>query len=623
MPSSLTTSLSADMPRGALADAPRALPRRRVLQVAGAMVLAQLAFRAWATYSSWYTYDDFLFISRMSNDGLQRIGEPYAGHVMPGGFVLSWLADELAPFDFRVTGTMLLLFQLLADVGLVVMLVRLFGARAGILPPLAVYLFCVISVPVAIWWAAGVNQLPLQVALFWSTASHVQYLRTRRLRHLTTTVAWLVLGLLFYEKTLLVLGALAIVTLAWFTTGDARSRARTVWRDYRAAAVAFVAMGLAYLAAYATLALNFSPGGVNDDSLGGVVSNMVVQGYTPAILGGPLRWTSVPGDQFSLANPGNLFELLSLTLVVLLVREINLRRTNSLRAWLLPAFFLLCDVLLVVAGRASFVGALIALDFRYQGEMPAVTALALACATMPILGSRAPVDVRPTTPDRTVVVDLPRRVAAATAVVSVLGLVSSAQYVWHWKTTMPAEPYFARLLGGLERAPEPVPLIDAAVPNFVMLPLGYPENLLSHLLVHYRADTDFSVIATDHLNLVDDSGRITPVQVDEVRRAQPGPREGCGYAVRRKTRTIPLTGPLAFGGWWVRVGYLSSGQSPVVVTAGDQTYATVIEPGVHALYFLGGADFDAVTISGLAPGVTLCTDDIVVGRPEPVTQEAP
>ena len=35
-------------------------------------MVVQLAFRAWATLSSWYTFDDFLFISRMSNDGLQR-----------------------------------------------------------------------------------------------------------------------------------------------------------------------------------------------------------------------------------------------------------------------------------------------------------------------------------------------------------------------------------------------------------------------------------------------------------------------------------------------------------------------------------------------------------------------
>ena len=63
-------------------------------------------------------------------------------------------------------------------------LVRLFGVRPGIPPPLCVYLFGSISAPVAIWWAAGVNQLPMQAALFWSIACFVPYLRTHRVRHL-------------------------------------------------------------------------------------------------------------------------------------------------------------------------------------------------------------------------------------------------------------------------------------------------------------------------------------------------------------------------------------------------------------------------------------------------------
>ena len=590
----------------------RSLRSSRVLQAAVGMVLLQLAFRAWATYSSWYTYDDFLFISRTSNEGLHRIAEPYAGHVMPGGMFLSWVADSVAPYDFRVTATMLLLLQVLADVGVVVMLVRLFGARWGILPPLALYLFCVISVPVAIWWAAGVNQLPLQVALFWSMASHVEYLRTRRARHLVATVAWLAFGLLFYEKTILVLGALGIVALAYFTTGGAGSRLRMAWQRYRSGTAVYVALGLAYLVAYATLALNFSPGSATDDSIGGVISNLVLQGYAPAVLGGPLRWTAI--DQFSLANPGNAGQLLCLALIGLLIREIARTRTRSARAWWLPVFFLACDVLLVVAGRASFVGPLIALDFRYQGELPAVTALALACATMPIIGALEPV----TPSGESSFLSDRRRVAAATAVGSALALVSSTQYVWHWQTTMPAKPYFSNLLRTLEASKEPIPLVDTSAPNFIMLPLGYPENLLSRLLVDYPR-ADFVREATDHLNIVDDDGQVVPAQVSAVRQAVPGPREGCGYAVRGG-REIPLDGPVGYGGWWVRVGYLASDSSPVVVTAGDRTFATTIRPGVHALYFDGGTEFESIKITGLRAGVTLCTDDVLVGKPEPTRQ---
>jgi hypothetical protein len=72
---------------------------------------------------------------------------------------------------------------------------------------------------------------------------------------------------------------------------------------------------------------------------------------------------------------------------------------------------------------------------------------------------------------------------------------------------------------------------------------------------------------------------------------------------------------------WVRIGYLSSGTSPVVVSAGDASYSTVLQPGVHALYVAGGAGIDSVEISRLTAGVTMCTNDVGVGTPIPATGE--
>jgi hypothetical protein len=621
----MTTSLTTRPPRRSIpsTDATSSRPAlrsSRVVQAAVGMVLVQLGFRAWATYSSWFTLDDYNFMSRMANDGagLDVAMQPYAGHIMPAGMYLSWFANEVAPFDYRLTATMLLLLQLLADVGLVVMLVRLFGARWGILPPLAVYLFCVISVPVAVWWAAGVNQIPLQIVLFWSLATHVEYLRTRRARHLIATMLWLAFGLLFYEKTILVLGALGIVTLAYFTTGDLRTRLAEVWDRYRPALFAYVALGVAYLAIYAHYALNFSPKQAGNNALGDVITNMVFEGYLPAVVGGPLEWDGI--GQFSLASPRDLVVLASLVVWFLVLREIHLSRTHSLRAWFLPGFFLVCDVVLVLAGRASFVGALISLDFRYQGETPAVTAIGLACATMAILGARERVDKRA----ESVLLDHPRRVAAATAAVVILSIISSLQYVTYWVDTMQARPYFKNVLGTVEKAKQPIPLVDTTVPGFVMWELGYPANLLSHLLLAYGDRIDYLEIATDELNVVDSKGNVVPAVVTSVRNNVSGSAPGCGYGVQRQSVSIPLNGPVAFGGWWVRIGYLSSARSSVVVTAGTAKYSTVVEPGVHALYLSGGGQFDSVEISGLSDGVTLCTNDVTVGRLRPVTEpEAP
>lgn len=583
----------------------------RVVQAAVLLIVVQLVYRGWATYDAWYHYDDFNFFSRMMNEGLSPVvaSRQYAGHVMPGGMYLSWLSIEIAPYDFRVTATMLLLFQLLANVGLLVLLVRLFGRRAGILPPLAIYLFAVITVPVAIWWAAGVNQIPMQASLFWALACHVSYLRTRRLRHVFSTLAWLAFGFLFYEKTLLVFGAIALLTICYFTTGGIVTRIRQIAVRYWPALVGYGVLAVVYLAVYVRFGLTFSPDRAADSSLREVASNMAVQAYLPGIMGGSLRWAKF--DQWALPTPGSPLVLASAVVAALVLRELQRSRRRSLRAWTLPLFFLGANILLVVAGRASFVGALISLDYRFQGEMSAVTAVALGLAALPVVGAEERVEVR----GPSELLDHPSRVGLVTALISVLGLVSSTQYVQHWQQSGPAEAYFGTLLPAIATAEQPVPLLDGPVPPGVMWGLAYPENTLSHLLRPYPDDVTFPDVATDRLLAVTDEGSLEPVLIPPTRRALAGPEENCGYRVGTDPVTLPLDGPVVYGGFWVRIGYLATAAGPVRVEVGTARRTTLVQPGVHAMYVRAEGQFDEIRLTGLAPGTALCTDDVSVGNP--------
>ena len=83
---------------------------------------------------------------------------------------------------------------------------------------------------------------------------------------------------------------------------------------------------------------------------------------------------------------------------------------------------------------------------------------------------------------------------------------------------------------------------------------------------------------------------------------------------------IPLDGPVAYGGWWVRIGLLASADTPVRVDAGEKSYDLVVPAGVHAIYVQGADDFDSISLSRENADATVCTDDITVGRPQPVTQ---
>jgi hypothetical protein len=591
----------------------------RVLRTALGLILLQLAFRAWATYGSWYLGDDLAFISRMTTEGpdLSVAMRHYAGHIMPAGMYLSWLADVVAPFDYRVEATVLLGLQALADLGLLALLVRMFGVRPGILPPLALYLFSVVSVPMAVWWAAGVNQLPLQVALFWGLCAHVSYLRTGRWQHAVTAAAWVAGGLVFYEKTLLVLGAYGILALAYFAEGGLVARVRHVLVRYRTGVAIHGALGLGYLGLYVRFGLNFEPGHAGDTTLPEVASNMLVHGYLPGMVGGPLVWDET--GAWALPDPGPVLMAAAVLVWVLVVREILRHRRRAARALALPAFFLGCDILLVQAGRASLVGPLISLDYRYQSELGAVTAIALALAVLPLRGATETVEATGRSP----LLDDPQRAGAVVAAVGVLGLVSSSQYVLHWHRANDVKPYFDNLRRALDGTAPVPPLIDAPVPSTVMLGFNYPQNTLSHLLHAYADRTEFVESSTDHLAMVDQQGRIAPVVIPDTRRAEPGPRRGCGYRVASRPVTIPLDGPVAYGGWWMRIGYIASADSPVRVRAGDAAYTTEVEAGLHALYVRAGTSFDHVEISGLAQGASLCTNEVTVGRPVPRTEYAP
>src|SRR6185436_14287394 len=114
------------------------------------------------------------------------------GQLSPGGRVLAWLAARVAPLDFVVPATLLLVLVALFGLGLLRLLVTSFGATWGIVPILVLVLFSPILVPATTWWAVGSGQLPLLICLTGGVEAFVRYLRDPGLRLLVTHVTWFV-----------------------------------------------------------------------------------------------------------------------------------------------------------------------------------------------------------------------------------------------------------------------------------------------------------------------------------------------------------------------------------------------------------------------------------------------
>lgn len=587
--------------------------REHWVMVTGAtMVALQLGLRAWALSGSWFQFDDFAFLSRVLNQPLSHVLlDPYAGHVMPGGFLLSWANAQLDPLAWWLPASELLIMQAAASVGFLLLLRSAFGSRAGILPPLALYLFSVVSLPAFIWWAAGVNQMPLLIAFSWGLLAHLAYLRTARLRYAIAALVVTALALLFYEKTLLLFGVYAIVALAYFASGDILTRLRAVWTRYRAGVLTYGAFAAAYTVFYWQWGLNFDPNRANEHPLGPVFTALVTKSFATGVLGGPLKW-EFPTDLFAIADPLELLMLLAWVTLFLLGLEVVRTRRRAKRAWLIPASLLAADVLLVAAGRSSFVGPTIALDYRYQTELAAAAALALGLSLMPVLGA---VESAEKARD-SAFFDQPLRVTVATSLVVALSLVSSLQYAVHWRSAHQSRDYFATVSRELRQQERPVPLVDVGVPGFLMWAFGYPENAVSHVLRMFSDYTAYPKVSADELYIISDEGHVTPAVIPAVRRALPGPQP-CGYVVSGSATAIPLDGPVIGGGWWIRMAYVASADGPVTVRAGERVYRTAVKPGLHSLYFEAAGEFNTIVVSGLGEGIDMCVTEVNLGLPEP------
>ncbi len=598
-------------------------PDRFVLAGVG-LVLAQLAFRGWALWGSWFYFDDLAFMSRAANQpfDLGYLTESYGGHLMPAGFALTRLLNDVAPFDWLPWAACLLVLQALAGFGMLRLLLSMFGRRWLVLALLAAYLGYVFTLSAGLWWAAGINQLPLLVSLAFGLHAFLTHLRTRRTRPLVVAILWTLAGLACYEKTLLLIGVYAILGLCWFASGTTTpERLRDFWATYRTAIIAFTVLGGGYLAIYVAYGLDFSPAESSGQSWGPLAWNLVMVTFAPAMVGGPLTWQSITVG--SLADPSMLVQLAAWVAVGGLVYYAYRTRTHSRRAWLPLVFTMASNVVLLASARAAVVGPDIAREFRYQTESGALVVIATGLAFLPLLGAREVNTERPDVPR-----PYERSSYVATAVLVVVGLatLSSVRYVGVWQDGNPTESYIDNVQAALADADAPVPLVDAGLPQTLLWSYRFPENIYSHVfrdLPGADGTTTYPDVSLDNLYLFDDAGRLAPVAVTPVRSMVP--TGGCGYSpAARGTTTIPLNGPVIGGGWWIQLGYASRAAVTLEVEAGDRSYTVDLPRGLHTLYFEAEGEFDTVRISDDGDdrrrrAARLCVATLDLGIPIPVS----
>lgn len=588
--------------------------RELVLAVSAVLVAAQVAFRAWALYPSWFYNDDYQLLSDATRSelDLHYLGTPFYSQFMPVGRAIAWWVAHSGHVNWPLTATTTLALQLVASVACLWMLTTLFGIRWAILPPLVLYLTCAIGLPAVMWWAAALNQLPLQVALFLGVASWVRYLRCRRLTWLAVTLAVVALGLLAYVKALLVPAVLCYLVLAHFSSGPPRRRVFAAVRTYWPAAVAFASVAAIFTAFYLRHVPSvFEPGARS--VAGGLFDTMVGTAFASGVVGGPWRWnTSNPPVGY--AQPPNLLVHLAWVGIVLTVVVIALLRVRTLRAWMLLAGYLGAAYLLLLTSRAPLSGPVGGLEYRYLTDVVPVLALSLALATMHLRGAqessapRAEPLLRRRPPSWSV--------AMAVAIVAISSTVSSAAYARIWHEDNPGARYTHAAMAGLRGLGE-VDLADQVVPPDVISGFSAPFNTTGHLLPLLVDNARFPE-STPDLVVLDEEGKPRTALIDAATTSTRRPRTECGWRLRdRGTVTIPLQTRVFDVGWWVRIGYLASAEDRMTVRAGDVQRQVEVSRGLHSAFLRVTGGFDAVSVGGLGAGTTVCVDKVEVGNPVP------
>lgn len=595
---------------------------RRVLLGGLALIAAQLIWKSLFLGHFYFWQDDFHFVElALSNSFSWRyLTFAEAGHVLPGALAIAWGAARISLYSWPLASAITVVMLAAADLAALRLLRTLFGSRPAILIPLAVYLLSPLTLPDIRWWSAAIETLPLQIATFMALNAQVHYVATRRLRHAVAAAAWVLFGLVFFEKTLILPLFLLGVTSGFLMDGPwLRAIGRCLvgyWRGW--------AMQLAVLVAYIVmLATSLHSSEVRTGGTGvfTFISGIVKDTFVPGAIGGPWQWLASADAEYAYSAPPAALVWLSVIVAAAAIGASIWYRIHAWRAWaILVGWLAAADVVPVLLGRiAELSPAVLGRETRYVADAVPVLAICLGLAFWPVAGHsdaegrRWPV----AGPGQ-----LGRMVAAGVVGAFIIGSVWSAQAFQNVTSSSPDRLFIANARVAVAEAPAGTVVADEPVPQSLMLGIfgqdayasrviGPMESAASAAKIRWISRPDGTI---DHLLVFAPDGRLHEATVFGQASVPMAAGHRC-QLVRHGSVVVRFPVPTRSGAEVLHVPYLAGpavGGDYAIVSFGRDSHLLTVRPYLHDAYFTVRGSADTVTVSG--PAVAgLCVGDMQAG----------
>jgi hypothetical protein len=611
------------------------LQGRQVLIGGLILVALSVAWRAQFLGHMYFTQDDFynLDLAIQSPFNWHYLAFNTAGNLVLGTQVITWVLARMSLYSWGLASVVSLALVAGAGLAALRLLRTLFGDRPAILVPLAFYLLCPVTLPNFGWWSAGLESLPLQLAIFMAVDAHVRYVREGRIKQLAAAAAWLAFGLAFFEKALVLPVLLFGITSAFLVGAPSwLAGARLALRRYWRAWLAYLGVdaGYAVLLWWSLQTSTITPQAPSFGSAVSFAGGLVKDTLLPGAIGGPWRWWPVGGGSYALsAAPPGLIEFSVVLVAVVVAASVALRRT-AWRAWVIFAtWFVLADLVPVTIGRliTKYAGIFV-LETRYVADAIPALAICLGLAFLPLAWE--PQEVRDSHlrfrayVRRPGAIQVRRRAVALLVGIFVFGSIWSAQAYESTTSGATARSYIANGTSALRLVQRGTVVLDWPVPDGIESPLfgkfsgtatvlgELEQGPLAHK-IRWIAPVRGTV---DGLMMFDDTGRLHFAQVYGVGSPSRAKYQGLRrcWPLRHGRIVVPFVQASSPDAWMLRIGYLwpPGAAGSVIVHFGNETRVLSVKPGVHSGYVPVSGVARNVVLDGL--GTThLCVSDAEAG----------